>query len=93
MCLATPDNSNCCHDLDDVEFWSHHEKVVVIDNHRACIGGLDLCFGRWDTHTHPLADVHPTHFANTLFPGQDYNNARVLDFKVCPGIRRVLVHN
>ncbi|KIP04639.1 hypothetical protein PHLGIDRAFT_75578, partial [Phlebiopsis gigantea 11061_1 CR5-6] len=63
------------------EFWSHHEKVVVVDNHRACIGGLDLCFGRWDTHNHPLADVHPTNFADTLFPGQDYNNARVLDFK------------
>ena len=53
-----------------------------MDQHRACIGGLDLCFGRWDTHNHPLADVHPTHLENTLFPGQDYNNARVLDFKV-----------
>ena len=66
--------------LDDVEFWSHHEKVVVVDNHRACIGGLDLCFGRWDTHSHPLADVHPTDFSRTLFPGQEYNNARILDF-------------
>ncbi|KAJ3559198.1 hypothetical protein NM688_g486 [Phlebia brevispora] len=66
---------------DDIEFWSHHEKVVVVDNHRACIGGLDLCFGRWDTHLHPLADAHPTKFEETLFPGQDYNNARVLDFK------------
>ncbi|TCD64375.1 hypothetical protein EIP91_004206 [Steccherinum ochraceum] len=55
--------------------------VVVVDNHRACIGGLDLCFGRWDTNTHPLADVHPTDFSRTLFPGQDYNNARVMDFK------------
>ncbi|TDL24340.1 phospholipase D/nuclease [Rickenella mellea] len=64
-----------------VEFWSHHEKVVVIDNHRACIGGLDLCFGRWDTHSHPLADVHPTNFDLTIFPGQDYNNARLMDFK------------
>lgn len=54
----------------------------MVDNHRACIGGLDLCFGRWDTNTHPLADVHPTRFSSTLFPGQDYNNARVLDFKV-----------
>lgn len=66
---------------DTVEFWSHHEKVVVVDNHFAAIGGLDLCFGRWDTHTHPLADVHPTNFSATLFPGQDYNNARVMDFK------------
>lgn len=59
-------------------------QVVVVDNHRACIGGLDLCFGRWDTHNHPLADVHPTDFARTLFPGQDYNNARVLDFQDVP---------
>lgn len=71
---------------------------MIVDNHRACIGGLDLCFGRWDTHNQyvhrlppmnlnlnsrfsPLADVHPTNFSNTLFPGQDYNNARILDFQ------------
>lgn len=29
----------------------------------------------------PLADAHPTDFGLTLFPGQDYNNARVLDFQ------------
>jgi phospholipase D1/2 len=56
-------------------------QVVVVDNHFAAIGGLDLCFGRWDTHNHPLADVHPTEFDRTLFPGQDYNNARIKDFK------------
>jgi phospholipase D1/2 len=66
---------------DSVQFWSHHEKVVVVDNHFAAIGGIDLCFGRWDTHNHPLADVHPTGFEKTLFVGQDYNNARVQDFK------------
>ncbi len=71
-----------CADLvDNVEFWSHHEKVVVVDNHRACIGGLDICFGRWDTQNHPLADAHPTDFSRTLFPGQDYNNARIMDFQ------------
>ncbi|TFK51187.1 phospholipase D/nuclease [Heliocybe sulcata] len=77
-CMRHPDHIGS---KDDVEFWSHHEKVVVVDNDRACIGGLDLCFGRWDTHTHPLADVHPTDFSLTLFPGQDYNNARILDFQ------------
>ncbi|KAF8129820.1 hypothetical protein EV363DRAFT_1399636 [Boletus edulis] len=77
-CMRHPDHIGS---KDAVEFWSHHEKVVVVDNHLACIGGLDLCFGRWDTHNHPLADVHPTDFARTLFPGQDYNNARVLDFQ------------
>ena len=34
---------------DTVEFWSHREKLVIVavDNHFACVGGLDLCFGRW----------------------------------------------
>ncbi|KAF8884660.1 hypothetical protein BD779DRAFT_1536317 [Infundibulicybe gibba] len=76
-CMRHPDHIGA---KDSVQFWSHHEKVVVVDNHYACIGGLDLCLGRWDTHTHPLADVHPTDFSQTLFPGQDYNNARVMDF-------------
>ncbi|BGP36940.1 hypothetical protein JCM10449v2_000843 [Rhodotorula kratochvilovae] len=61
-------------------FWSPHQKVVVVDNLIACVGGLDICFGRWDTGSFPLADVHPTDFSRTLFPGQDYNNARVSDF-------------
>ncbi|PBK59664.1 phospholipase D1, partial [Armillaria solidipes] len=77
-CLRHPDHIGS---KDSVQFWSHHEKVVVVDNHFACIGGLDLCFGQWDTHSHPLADVHPTDFSRTLFPGQDYNNARIMDFK------------
>ncbi|KAJ7760900.1 phospholipase D/nuclease [Mycena maculata] len=78
ICFRHPDHIGS---KDTVEFWSHHEKVVVVDNHYACIGGLDLCFGRWDTHNHPLADVHPTNFELTLFPGQGYNNARIMDFK------------
>jgi len=77
-CMRHPDHIGA---KDSIEFWSHHEKVVVVDNHFACIGGLDLCFGRWDTHTHPLADVHPTEFSRTLFPGQDYNNSRIMDFQ------------
>ncbi|OJT05426.1 Phospholipase D1 [Trametes pubescens] len=80
-CMRHPDHIGS---KDDVEFWSHHEKVVVVDNRMACIGGLDLCFGRWDTHNHPLADVHPTNPEDTLFPGQDYNNARIMDFANVP---------
>ncbi|KAF9530719.1 phospholipase D [Crepidotus variabilis] len=77
-CTRHPDHIGA---KDSIQFWSHHEKVVCVDNRYAAIGGLDLCFGRWDTHNHPLADVHPTDFSKTLFPGQDYNNARVQDFK------------
>lgn len=42
-----------------------HLQLVVVDNVYAAVGGLDLCFGRWDTHTFPLADVHPTDFDAT----------------------------
>jgi phosphatidylserine/phosphatidylglycerophosphate/cardiolipin synthase-like enzyme len=26
-------------------FWSHHEKLVVVDNRIAFLGGIDLCYG------------------------------------------------
>ena len=29
---------------------------------------------------HPIADAHPDNLDNIVFPGQDYNNARVFDF-------------
>ena len=41
--------------------WSHHEKVVVVDRRIAFVGGIDLCFGRWDTHSHVLTDPFPPH--------------------------------
>jgi hypothetical protein len=28
-----------------VKYWTHHEKIVCVDQHVAFIGGLDLCFG------------------------------------------------
>eukprot|EP00795_Rhopilema_esculentum_P005283 gene5283-436_t len=36
--------------------WAHHEKIVCIDQKIAFLGGVDLCFGRWDNHKHPLTD-------------------------------------
>lgn len=53
-----------------VYYFSHHEKLCVVDGKWAAMGGLDACWGRWDTPNHPIADVHPTQFQNTLFPGQ-----------------------
>lgn len=44
------------------------------------MGGLDLCFGRWDVNDHPIADAHPDDVRKTIWPGQDYNNSRVMDF-------------
>ncbi|XP_011180808.1 phospholipase D2 isoform X2 [Zeugodacus cucurbitae] len=40
-----------------VFFWAHHEKIVVVDQTYAYIGGLDLCYGRWDDHRHRLTDL------------------------------------
>ncbi|KAG2180333.1 hypothetical protein INT44_003335, partial [Umbelopsis vinacea] len=64
----------------DPLFWAHHEKILVVDYRLAFIGGLDLCFGRYDTHSHPLADYSVNGRANEIFPGQDYNNPRIKDF-------------
>lgn len=36
---------------------SHHQKIVVIDDKVAFLGGLDLCTRRWDTPQHLLDDV------------------------------------
>ncbi|TDH65126.1 uncharacterized protein CCR75_000449 [Bremia lactucae] len=57
--------------------WSHHEKIVSIDQRISFVGGLDLCFGRWDTHQHELFDEpeKPTNFL-----GKDFSNPRVKDF-------------
>ncbi|KUI63718.1 Phospholipase D2 [Cytospora mali] len=66
---------------DVVLFWAHHEKLCLIDNKVAFMGGLDACFGRWDTNSHPIADAHPGNVDAVIYPGQDYNNARVYDFE------------
>ena len=56
-------------------------QIVVIDSAIACIGGLDLCYGRWDTHNFSMADVHPDNLRATALPGQDFSDARVQDFE------------
>ncbi|KAF9931197.1 hypothetical protein FBU30_010640 [Linnemannia zychae] len=61
------------------QFWAHHEKICVIDCRLAFIGGLDLCFGRYDSRTHQLADYHPSG-KGPIWPGQDYSNPRIKDF-------------
>lgn len=35
-----------------VLLWAHHEKMVVVDQTYAFVGGIDLCYGRWDDHSH-----------------------------------------
>ncbi|KAI0912053.1 phospholipase D [Ustulina deusta] len=72
-------------------FYAHHEKLCIVDHDVAFIGGIDLCFGRWDNPQHPINDDRPTGMEPNddvprdgehcqLFPGKDYSNPRVLDF-------------
>jgi phospholipase D1/2 len=71
-------------------FFAHHEKICIVDHDIAFVGGIDLCFGRWDCPQHPLVDDKPTGFEPQdgpkdaehcqLFPGKDYSNPRKLDF-------------
>ncbi|KAL4986500.1 hypothetical protein BDW68DRAFT_178718 [Aspergillus falconensis] len=62
-------------------FWAHHEKMVIVDQQLAFVGGIDLSYGRWDMIQHPIADSHPQDPRKIIFPGQDYNNARVGDYE------------
>ncbi|XP_078420516.1 phospholipase D1-like isoform X2 [Cetorhinus maximus] len=45
------------HVSSSVYLWAHHEKIVVIDQSVAFVGGIDLAYGRWDDHEHRLTDV------------------------------------
>lgn len=80
--------------LQNTYFWAHHEKICVVDYNLAFLGGIDLCYGRYDTSEHTLVDDSPVDFLalNTetlteaefsdfrIFPGKDYSNTRVKDF-------------
>ncbi|KHN85761.1 Phospholipase D1 [Toxocara canis] len=43
-------------------FWAHHEKLVIIDQLIAFVGGVDLCYGRWDDCRHKLTDLGSVHY-------------------------------
>ena len=63
--------------------WSHHEKLVVIDQEYAYVGGLDLCWGRYDCHSHPITEPENEN-EEYEFPFIDYSNARINDFMNVP---------
>ena len=60
--------------------WSHHEKLVVIDQKIAFVGGIDLCWGRYDTNKHPIVEEER---ADKLYyyPGADYMSERTCEMK------------
>ncbi|CAP85497.1 hypothetical protein E8E15_007428 [Penicillium rubens] len=79
--MRHPDHNIFENAADMTLYWAHHEKFIVIDYNVGFIGGIDLCFGRWDANQHPLADVHPRGLRDDIFPGQDFNNNRIMDFQ------------
>ena len=65
-----------------VFMWSHHEKLLVIDQKVGFMGGLDLCYGRSDRNDHLLSDeLWLKDKTNALWPGIDYYNVRLRDFQ------------
>ncbi|KAL4087288.1 hypothetical protein PRIC1_013185 [Phytophthora ramorum] len=62
--------------IQSLGFWSHHEKIVCIDQSLAFVGGLDLCFGRYDHHGHPISDPGD----DPIWRGKDYSNPIIKDF-------------
>ncbi|CAF3547959.1 unnamed protein product [Rotaria socialis] len=50
--------------------YSHHEKTVVIDQRIAFIGGIDLCWGRWDTDEHRLIDLADKNVVELQLPSE-----------------------
>ena len=70
------------HPKDMIFLWSHHEKILIVDQEIAFLGGLDLCYGRFDTQAHRLRDVisENNQKVDGMFPGIDYYNVRIVDF-------------
>lgn len=60
-------------------FFAHHEKICLIDGVVAFIGGLDLCYGRYDNYQHKVTDDPATTDQQTWI-GKDYANPRIEDY-------------
>ena len=54
------------HPNDIVFLWSHHEKSVIVDQKTGFMGGLDLCFGRYELDDYVLQEPVK---GKTYFPG------------------------
>ena len=67
--IRFPDNNNNI-------LWANHEKLVIIDNMVAYVGGFDLCWGRYDNNQHPIYEEYNKKNIYE-FPFIDYSNARI----------------
>jgi phospholipase D1/2 len=51
-------NIHYCHDKMIPVGACHHQKIVVVDDEVAFIGGMDVAIARWDTRDHDPDDPH-----------------------------------
>ncbi|GMF08205.1 unnamed protein product [Ambrosiozyma monospora] len=68
-----------------VFFWAHHEKLAIIDHTIAFLGGIDLCYGRYDTPDHVLCDDAEYAFDSQLPPNMSPSEIDALEFQTFPG--------
>ncbi|KAH3757901.1 phospholipase D1 [Pelomyxa schiedti] len=66
--------------------WSHHQKLVVVDDQVAFVGGIDLCYGRYEEPwSYPIVEPTPK-----SFPAHDYTNCNTVGETNGPWTREVL---
>ncbi|XP_053566112.1 phospholipase D1 [Bombina bombina] len=81
------------HMSSSVYLWAHHEKLVVIDQSVAFVGGIDLAYGRWDDDEHRLTDVGSV---KRILPSQSISAINTLvtdDTKALNGERKTFASN
>lgn len=78
------------HPTNIIFFWSHHEKLCIIDQEVSFMGGLDLAFGRMDDSNHHIKEML-RHENKTMFPGQDYSNPKIKGFDDMKDYERCLI--
>lgn len=59
--------------------WSHHEKMVIVDNFVGFMGGIDLCYGRMDNSKHLIVEEIQEGVPE-FWPYLDYYNPRIQDY-------------
>ncbi|KAK2859867.1 hypothetical protein Q5P01_004487 [Channa striata] len=72
-----------------VYLWAHHEKILVVDQSVAFVGGIDLAYGRWDDREHRLTDVGSV----TLSSLEQASAARSTNASPANGSSAVSEHN
>ncbi len=70
-----------------LSLWSHHEKMIIVDRKKLFMGGLDLCWGRWDCNNHPLFNDNQ----NKNWPVVDYYNPLQKDIAIGRDYKNCLI--